>query len=463
MRRKHPFVHRPRFVARSLVLAIGCLAAALGACSRREGPRRVTIAFSNDLHGEIRSCGCAVKDYGGLGRRATFLTALRDTTGDLLLVDGGDIFSAGMNYGREKADLTLKSMARMGYQAVVVGEKDFGFGTDYIVKHAREVGLPIVVANLFDAVADTLLFPATREVALPSGLRIGLVGAISRTLKLPPQVHPGSLVIRDPVTTIRPLVDSLRTRVDLVVVVAHMNRNEARRLAVAVPGADIVVHGHEGMPMRRAHRDGNAWVLQAGDRGRYMGVAYATLGKDKRIASLSLAAVPLDKSYADDEGIAKLFQVYDIAIATHEKAAPADAGSAAAKDKFVSANTCRPCHGAFYDQWAQTPHAHAFETLATRGREFDRDCTPCHSTGFYDAGGFVSAAATPELTAVQCESCHGNGAAHARDPRVKTTADARAECRQCHTVDQTPDFAFEPFWAKLSNCSRAAAAAPGGR
>ena len=444
---------------------MGCLAAVLGACSsHREKPRGLTIAFSNDLHGEIRSCGCAVKDYGGLGRRATFLAAVRDTTGDFLLVDGGDIFAAGMNYGREKADLTLRSMAHMGYQAVVVGEKDFGFGTDYIVKRPREVGLPIVVANLFDAATDTLLFAATREVTLPSGLRVGLVGAITPTLKLPPQVHPGSLEIRDPVTTIRPIVDSLRTRVDLVVVLAHMGRHEARRLAEAVPGVDVVVHGHEGAPMRQARRFGNAYVLQVGDRGRYMGVAYATLGKDARIASLSLAAVPLDKRFADDEAIAKLFQVYDLDIAAREKVAPTVAEAAAPKDRFVGANACRPCHAAFNDQWSQTPHAHAFETLAARGREFDRDCTPCHSTGFYHAGGFVSATATPELTAVQCESCHGNGAAHVRDPRVKTTADARSECRQCHTVDQTPDFEFDSFWAKLSNCSRAAAAAaPGGR
>jgi 2',3'-cyclic-nucleotide 2'-phosphodiesterase (5'-nucleotidase family) len=442
-------------------VAAGC-AAAITACSSSEGPRRVTIAYSNDLHGEIRSCGCAAKDYGGLGRRATFLAALRDTTGDFLLLDGGDIFSTGINYGLEKADLTLSAMARMGYHGIVVGERDFSFGREHIVERTRALGLPVVAANLFDVAADTLVFPATREVMLDSGLRVGLVGVLASRLRLPPQVPPRSLVIRDPLETIRPIVDEMRPRVDLVVVLGHMDRSEAHRLAEALPGVDLVVHGHDGRALRQVRRFGNAYVLQVSERGMYMGVAFATLGPDARIAALTNTVVPLDKSFADDEAIAKLFRVYDVSIAAREKEAlPAGITDAATltKDRYVGAETCRPCHAAFYDQWAQSEHAHAFETLASRQREFDRDCTPCHSTGFYQAGGFVSAMATPELESVQCESCHGNGAAHSRDPRVKTASDARATCRQCHTVDQTPDFEFEPFWAKIANCTRASEAA----
>lgn len=442
------------------------LVALLGGCGSNTAPRTLTIAYSNDLHGEIRSCGCAAKDYGGLGRRATFLSAVRDTTGDLLVVDGGDIFGSGVNYGREKADLTLTSMAHMGYQGVVVGEKDFSFGTDYIVKRTREVDLPVVAANLYDAAADTLVFPATRETTLASGLKVGLVGVVTADLKFPPQVTPGSLVLRDPLTTIRPLVDAMRSRVDLVVVLAHMDRGEAQRLAEALPGIDVLVHGHDGKAMRQVKKFGDAYVLQVAERGLYMGIAFAALDRNARIASLETAVVPLDKSYADDEAIAKLFQAYDVDIAAREKSAlPTGITNAAnlAHDRFVGAENCKTCHLAFFDQWAQTKHAHAFETLTAQKREFDRDCTPCHSTGFYKAGGFVSAMATPLLTAVQCESCHGIGAAHSKDPKVKTDTDPRTACKACHTVNQTPDFEFEAYWARIANCTRASASATGSR
>jgi predicted CXXCH cytochrome family protein len=71
--------------------------------------------------------------------------------------------------------------------------------------------------------------------------------------------------------------------------------------------------------------------------------------------------------------------------------------------------------------------------------------------------------ATPGLTAVQCESCHGNGAAHSRDPKVRTDTQARFVCRECHTVDQTPDFEFESFWAKVANCDKVSVAMPASR
>ena len=131
--------------------ALALLALAVACSGESPPPRRLTIAFSNDMKGEIRSCGCASKDVGGLGRRATFLSALRDTTvADFLLLEGGGFFSTKLNYGREKADLTLDAMSMMDYDGVVIGEEDLGFGVEYLLRRTRETGLPVVVANLVD-------------------------------------------------------------------------------------------------------------------------------------------------------------------------------------------------------------------------------------------------------------------------------------------------------------------------
>jgi Cytochrome c554 and c-prime len=430
------------------------LALALG-CSSHSSPQgRLTIAYSNDLHGEIRSCGCAADDFGGLGRRATFLADLRDTTGDFLLLDGGDIFGTGINYGKEKADLTLKSMARMGYQGVVVGEQDFGFGTDYIVRRPREVGLPVLAANVFASPGDTLLFPPSREVTLASGLRVGLIGVLSQHVKLPPQVPEGSVVVRDPGRTIAPIVQAMRPKVDLVVVLAHMERGEAQSLAEALPDVDLIIHGHDGRALRHVRRFGHAYVLQVAQRGLYMGVAYATLGKDHRIATLENAVFPMDNSYADDEGIAKLFQAYDLDIAAKEKSLLPTGITNAAQlggERFAGVGTCKTCHADIVATWEQSKHAHAFATLESEKREYDRDCTPCHSTGFYKRGGFVSATATPALENVQCEACHGNAADHAANPSVRTTAAARQACMECHTAERSPHFDFAAYWPRIQH------------
>lgn len=435
-------------------LCVAALALSLAACGKKAAPLpRLTIAYSNDLRGEIRSCGCAAHDLGGLGRRATFLSELRDTTGDMVLVDAGDFFSSSINYGVEKADLTLKSMALMHYDAVVPGENDLGFGLDFFVRRTREADLPVLACNMFSA-SDSLIFPASRVVTMPSGLKVGLVGVLSPGLPLPPQVKPGTVVVKPPTPLVQAAVDAIRPHCDVVIVVAHMPRGEAQRMAQALHGVDVVVHGHDGRPMRLVRRFGEPFLLEVAARGLYMGVAYAYLGQDKRVTALQNVSVPLDKAYEDDEGVAKLFAAYDLDIATKEKASlPTGMTESRAhlKEPFVGASTCRGCHPAVAAQWDGTKHAHAFDVLTREKRTYDRDCTPCHTTGFYKKGGFENIVATPKLVDVQCEACHGNGHSHAQDPSVHTGAVAHEACTGCHTPEQSPDFDFAVFWPRIQH------------
>jgi hypothetical protein len=434
------------------LFAIAGLFAACGLL--KSEPKRLAIAYTNDVRGEIRSCGCATHDLGGLGRRATFMKVFRDTTeADVLLVDAGDFFSSSINYGKEKAELTLKSMALMGYDGVVPGENELSFGIDYFRTRASAVGLPVLASNLFDTASDSLLFPASREVVLKSGLRAGIVGAMSPALKLPPQVPAGTIEIREAAAAAQTAVDAIRPRVDVVVVLAHMGRNEARLLAEALKGVDVVVNGHDGLPVRQVRRWGEAYVVQVAAKGMYVGVANATLSKDKRVARITNSVVDLDKSYGDHEAVGKLFLAYDMEIMAREKAA-LPTGHAVS---FAGADACQACHAPIFEQWKGTRHAHAFEVLTAQNRQFDRDCTPCHTTGFYKQGGFVNASATPHLSSVQCEACHGNGSAHAIDPKIKTDTVAQSTCRSCHTAEQTPDFDFAKFWARIDHDGSTAA------
>lgn len=437
---------------RIFAVAVAAIVTLLFGCSTPEEPRRtLTVVYSNDLLGEIRSCGCAAKDYGGLGRRATFVRAVRDTTGDMLLLDGGDLFSSELNYGKEKADLTLRSMALMEYHGIVPGEKDLGFGLDFLVESARRLKLPLLAANLHRVGADTLVFPAWREVTLPSGLRVGIIGVMSDRLKVPPQAA-DDVTISAPFGAVKKYAAELRGRVDIVAVLAHMARGELRKIAGQVPDVDLVVFGHEGRQTRKADRPGGAYLLNVADRGRYMGVAFAVLNDERRIRYLKNDATPLTDFFADDEAIAKLFSSYDLNIAAKEKTnLPAGVFEArkGIERPFVGAEACKECHEEIYDQWAGTKHAYAFDILVKESREFDRDCTPCHTTGFYKHGGFENFTVTPELVNIQCEQCHGNGYNHANDPDVATGVDASAACSECHNAEQSPDFDFDEFWAEI--------------
>lgn len=437
------------------ILAIyGLLAVAvLGGCGKSSPSRsqRLTIVYSTNMAGEIRSCGCASHDNGGLGRRATFVAMHRRGTDNFLLLEGGDLFGEGLNYGLEKADLTLQSLRAMNYTGVAVGEEDLLYGVDFLTERAQALNVPLLSANLVDAESGKLVFPPTRIVELPSGMRVGLV-AVMDGVKLPEALPADRYHLSSARAAIESHVPRLRKegKADLVVLLAHAPMQRVRQIARGMTGIDIIMVGHDIRPARQLQRVGPAWVLQASERGRYMGIATGATDEDGRIASLRGGLEPLTTDYEDAESIAKLFMSYDLDIRRQEKATRG-VPAGYLKKKYAGAEACAECHDDIYAQWRDTPHAQAFDILIEHGRQYDRDCTPCHTAGFYEMGGFLSVDETPGLIHVQCESCHGNGAEHVSDPDIKTTGDARNICTSCHTTDQSPEFEFDKFWGRIKH------------
>jgi formate-dependent nitrite reductase cytochrome c552 subunit len=119
-------------------------------------------------------------------------------------------------------------------------------------------------------------------------------------------------------------------------------------------------------------------------------------------------------------------------------------GDSGVTGKFAGATKCQMCHGAVHETWSATLHAGALETLEGIGQGANAACLPCHTVGFGEAGGYVDRATTNSLRGVQCENCHGAGAAHAGDP---TNADllpmvsiGASVCGVCHTGAHHPNF-----------------------
>lgn len=110
---------------------------------------------------------------------------------------------------------------------------------------------------------------------------------------------------------------------------------------------------------------------------------------------------------------------------------------------FVGADTCKLCHKSTHDEWSQTLHVGALETLEAIGQGANAQCVGCHTVGFGQTDGFVSKTATPYLAGVQCENCHGAGGNHYRDPlndqftpQISIAADV---CGACHTGSHHPN------------------------
>src|SRR6185436_8482388 len=105
---------------------------------------------------------------------------------------------------------------------------------------------------------------------------------------------------------------------------------------------------------------------------------------------------------------------------------------------YAGSQACLECHNPIVKTATHTRHFGAFtnELFIALGGQTDPSCFSCHAVGYGVPTGFVSAAKTPSLANVQCESCHGPAAWHAanpEDPVTKPRVDiSSAVCGGCH-------------------------------
>ena len=120
-------------------------------------------------------------------------------------------------------------------------------------------------------------------------------------------------------------------------------------------------------------------------------------------------------------------------------------------DPTTRQTTCGNCHIEKQEDWQNTKHSHAWNDMEASGHA-NSTCYQCHSTSGFssaapDTTGFygVDSAAQKFYFDVQCESCHGPGAAHVSGPEstqpiASIVADTGLTqgCGTCHSGAHNP-------------------------
>ncbi|TMB27495.1 MAG: hypothetical protein E6J62_19300 [Deltaproteobacteria bacterium] len=173
--------------------------------------------------------------------------------------------------------------------------------------------------------------------------------------------------------------------------------------------------------------------------------------------------LPLTQAVGEDALAAQLVASYDERVAAMnlelakkqpEKCPPPSRGEAAfvGTSKGGKPQGCASCHATQAEFWAQTGHAHAYETLVKVHKQFSLDCVRCHVTGWQQPGGVCridrTDAGGPGFQGrgkgrqdVQCEMCHGPGSQHSADPPDHIALDVPATvCMRCHEAANSPHF-----------------------
>ena len=249
-------------------MAAACLAVMAVAAQKQ-----LTILHTNDTHSTVMPLSDNLNDTmkagrGGFLRRVAMVEAERRADPDLLLFDSGDFSQGSTYYTMYKGDVEIGLMNMMKYDAATIGNHEFDFGLENMVRLFRMAEFPVVCAN-YDfrgTIAEDVVKPYV--VLRRSGLRIGVFGLSPKLGGLVSWKNYPGVKYLDPVKTAAEMVAVLKgkERCDVVVCLSHLGWDmkpevDDSTVIANTEGIDIVLGGHSHTYLKDLE-----WVTDKGGR-----------------------------------------------------------------------------------------------------------------------------------------------------------------------------------------------------
>ncbi|MHB8637599.1 MAG: multiheme c-type cytochrome [Fimbriimonadaceae bacterium] len=414
--------------------------AVLGVWAGALTPRRaapLNVLIGGDTQGYLSPCGCTSPMTGGIRRMASAIAMYRGA-GGVFLENGGLVEENPPNgrVGRKQSVMKALALAdalrAMGVDALNVGQEEIATGR----------GTLLSIEQLTNRAAlSTSLAPAASN-ALPQWRRRGpfLIGGIT------PAATNLALVTGEtavPALTAAHRLVAEAAREHLTPVLMYRGgEGDAAGLARAEPALALIVYKSAGTAPEMPITVGQTLLVTPGDRTKNL----VRLEFDGAAFS-HYRLVTLTPTYGDDPTVSRYYRDY---LTRVDRAHLIEQLPRTKTAAFAGSAACLSCHGAAYRTWHASAHAHALADLERQGHARDPDCLSCHVTGLASTVGFRTRALTPKFANVTCESCHGPALDHVRAPRTyRLPKLSEQSCLKCHTPDNSPNFAFQPFWRKV--------------
>ncbi|HEX5044932.1 MAG TPA: hypothetical protein VFV75_18705 [Candidatus Polarisedimenticolaceae bacterium] len=246
---------------------------------------------------------------GGLARRAWLIDQVKKTLPDaaVLLADTGNFSDNPTPSGAMKTRALLEGMTRLGYQVANVGERDLTAGYDALVEQISGLPLKLVSSNLVRQDSKEPVFAPFTVVKVAGGkgrkdVKVGVLGVVRFNPVFQKAGPTGTnIVIVPPAEALQKLVPEVRKQADVVVLLAALHKDDARAIARAVPGIDLVLGAFANMISGTEDElEGSTHLLYVGNQGKYVGESRVSINAGK-VASVANYMHMLTARYPDDQ------------------------------------------------------------------------------------------------------------------------------------------------------------------
>lgn len=257
--------------------------------------KTLTVLHTSDTHSCVlplnkNLADTMLADRGGFVRRVTILQQERKQTPDLLLFDCGDFSQGSSYYTMFEGDVEVGLMNMMHYDAVTIGNHEFDFGLENMIRLFKKAQFPIVCSN-YDF-ADTELKDIVKPYLIlkRNGLKIGVFALCPPLEGLVFTKNYGPLKYLDPCMKAQEMVHLLKKqkKCDVVICLSHLGwettDDSDNKLIENTSGIDLILGGHSHTYFKQlgyvTDRSGNQVpVDHEGKHGAFVGKMVLTFDK----------------------------------------------------------------------------------------------------------------------------------------------------------------------------------------
>ena len=217
--------------------------------------KQIVILHTNDTHSAIFPLNSQLPDTmkagrGGFLRRIVMLKEERQKNPNLIYFDSGDFFQGSAYFTMFKGDVEVGLMNRMHYDAATIGNHEFDFGMENMIRLFKKANFPVVCSN-YDF-ADTELKDIVKPylVLKRKGIKIGVFALCPPLEGLVSAKNYGPLKFMDPVEVTNRMVDVLKNKekCDVVICLSHLGWGDSEfpdnEVIKRTSGIDLVLGGH---------------------------------------------------------------------------------------------------------------------------------------------------------------------------------------------------------------------------
>lgn len=296
---------------------------------------RLVFGATADVHGRLYPYDYAITEEdpdAGYSKTYTIVKEMRAKYPNMVLMDVGDTVqdNSAELFNDLETHPMIQAMNYMDYDIWVLGNHEFNFEKEFLVRNIKNFKGAVVTANIYNT-ADNSSFVLPYQLLNIEGVRVAVVGLVPPHIPMWEASSPShfkGLSFEEPLTAVRKTVDSLKGQYDVLVGAFHLGRNpeygsqgSAFSIAEAIPEFDLIFGGHEHARYvtEVAGKNGDkTWVLEPGCYGWALAVGEITVKKQNdtwKVVSVKAENKETEKIESDSELEKEFRFVHDESLA----------------------------------------------------------------------------------------------------------------------------------------------------